>query len=498
MQDRKRPNKQSYLNARVFMIRIPALKCIYALGILLCVNTNLKGQQTDSVSRKELSEAQFLAIIRNYHPYLEQARLTIEQANSTVLESRGSFDPVLQTSFDRKTFDDKLYYSYFNPEVVIPTWYGIEVYAGVENILGERTDVERTLGKTSYLGISVPLARDLVLDKRRAILQQAKVVQQQSRVEQVAIVNDLLFDALSAYWNWVKEYQVYNLLKNSVSLNKDRFRFIRIEAMQGSRPPIDTIESLAQLQQFQFMESDAYLRFQQAGLALSDFLWVKGKEVFPWDGSIIPDTSWLQQKAWNRPMPPLEDMLNRVATMHPKMKSYALKNDWLAIERKLKFQDLLPKADLKYNLLNKGYNVFNKVDGAFLENNYKIGFNLQMPLLLRQGRGAYQQTNNKIRQLELQMDQTRLEIENKLRGYYNEVFTISRQIELYESTFNNYQKLFIGEDLRFRMGESTLFLLNARENKALEALQKLLELKTKWFKSNAALTWSEGRLEFVN
>ncbi len=479
------------------MTIVSTIKRVCLVCMMLSAFTCTLGQVKDSMTTQSLSEAEFLAIVRNFHPYLQQVKLTVDQANAALLETRGAFDPVLQTSFDRKTFDDKLYYSYFNPEVVIPTWYGIEVYGGLENILGENTDPEKTTAKSSYLGISVPLGKDLVIDKRRAILRQAKVLQQQSRVEQVVAINDLLLDALATYWNWVKEYQLYMVIRNAVSLNKDRFRLISIEASQGSRPAIDTIEALAQLQQFQFMESESLLQFQNAGLALSDFLWLKENERFSWNNQILPDTSWLNQKDWNRPVPPLEELLGRAGIEHPKLKSYSLKNDWLTIERKLKFQSLLPKADIKYNLLNKGYNVFNKVDAAFLENNYKIGFNFQMPLLLRQGRGAYQQTNFKIRQNELQIDQARLEIENKLKSYYNEVYTIARQINLYETTYANYQKLFAGEDLRFRMGESTLFLLNARENKALDALQKLLELKTKWFKSYAALTWSEGRLSIV-
>lgn len=452
----------------------------------------------DSVPHQTLSEAQFLVIVRNFHPYLQQAGLQNEIANAAVLESRGSFDPVLQTAFDKKTFDEKLYYNYFNPEVVIPTWYGIELYAGLENVMGDYTDIERTLGKTSYLGISVPLARDLVIDKRRAILKQAKVIQQQTRAEQVIAVNDLLNDALTTYWNWVKEYQVYQVVSNTVVLNRERKKFIVIEAQQGARPAIDTIEANAQLQQFELMESEALLRFRNAGLALSNFLWLKEKERFPWNEQIIPDTGWLVSKDWEGAIPTLDEILTRATREHPKLQAYAFKNDWLQIEKKLKFQSFLPKADLKYNLLNSGYNVFNKVNGAFLENNYKLGFSFQMPLLLRQGRGAYLQAGIKIRQTTLQIDQARLEIENKLVSYYNEVAAVSKQIGIYEDAYNNFQKLFTGEYLRFRMGESTLFLVNSRETKALEAAQKLFELKTKWYKSYAGLTWAEGRLGTPN
>jgi hypothetical protein len=41
-------------------------------------------------------------------------------------------------------------------------------------------------------------------------------------------------------------------------------------------------------------------------------------------------------------------------------------------------------------------------------------------------------------------------------------------------------------------GESSLFLVNSRESKALEAYLKLVELKTKYFKTIYALQWSTG------
>ncbi len=44
----------------------------------------------------------------------------------------------------------------------------------------------------------------------------------------------------------------------------------------------------------------------------------------------------------------------------------------------------------------------------------------------------------------------------------------------------NYTRLFLAEDTRFKMGESSLFLLNASENKMLEAMFKLIELQAKY------------------
>jgi outer membrane protein TolC len=59
----------------------------------------------------------------------------------------------------------------------------------------------------------------------------------------------------------------------------------------------------------------------------------------------------------------------------------------------------------------------------------------------------------------------------------------------------SYCKLLVNaEEQRFKGGESSLFLINSRENKALESYEKLLDVQTKYFKTIAAVKWSAGRL----
>jgi len=71
---------------------------------------------------------------------------------------------------------------------------------------------------------------------------------------------------------------------------------------------------------------------------------------------------------------------------------------------------------------------------------------------------------------------------------------LQKQIDIAEDNRENYRKLYRGEETRFKSGESSLFLLISREIKLLEASQKLVELKTKLFKSYQSLQWSTGQL----
>ncbi len=82
----------------------------------------------------------------------------------------------------------------------------------------------------------------------------------------------------------------------------------------------------------------------------------------------------------------------------------------------------------------------------------------------------------------------------KIKNYYNIFSTLKNQIEIQEQNVLNYNKLVNAEQIRYFNGKSSLFLINSRENKALEAQEKLVELKTKYLKTIYALQWSAGLL----
>ena len=464
------------------------------LGVLLSVTSIAMAQSVnDTNGLRVLGEQDFLNIIRAYHPVIKLAGYSVQRANFLITEARGGFDPVLSGDFDRKRFDGSLYYSYYNPQLKIPTWYGIEIYAGTEEVNGGRVNNESTIGQTSYLGLSVPLLKDLLMDKRRAVLLQAKVFRKQARAEQAVLINDLLLEGIASYWNWVREYQTLKLLNDILAVNETRFRFIRIEYQQGNRPAIDTVEALAQLQNFKFLKTEAQLRFRNAALELSNYCWLENEVPYNLSGNIIPDSVWLNAIE-KLSVPLLDSLLTTARVKHPKLQVFDYKIDWLRIEQKLKFQNVLPKLDVKTNLLNKGYNVFSKVSTSLLENNYKYGIHFSMPLRFSEGRGAYKQVKFKVAETTLGQKQEQWQIENKVKSYYNEVYALKEQVQLNEEMLTNYERLLRGEETRFSIGESTLFILNTRENRVLESLQKLIELKTKFYKSFAGLQWAAGLL----
>lgn len=463
------------------------------LAAVLCIGGQMGWAQTAN-NDKTLTVAQLAAIVRQYHPVAKQAGIGVDMAKADITIARGGFDPQLSVSSSRKTFDALDYYSHTSPEIKIPTWYGIDVVAGTEYLRGSRTDPQETQGRTNFVGVSVPLLKNLLMDKRRAALQQAKIFSQLSEAARQTALNDLQYEALSAYWKWAQYHQVLNTLQDVVSANERRFVLVKNAWRLGDRPAIDTTEALTQLQQFQYLRNEAWLDFQNAGVELSAFLWQTNNQPYQLPADVRPDSNWQQTPLLASLIESEQVLIDLANANHPDLKQYRFKLNALEVEKKLKFQELLPVLNLKYNQLGKGYDLAKTTVQPLFDNNFQFGVSFAVPLRLSQGRGEYRKAKLKILDTEYGLQNKRLLIQNKIKMYRNEALTLLQQIQLQQNALLNYQTLQRGEETRFFNGESSLFLVNSRETKKLEAQQKLIEVKAKFLKTLAGLQWATGVL----
>lgn len=444
--------------------------------------------------KRSLSAEQVMQLVKQYHPVAKQASILIEKTKADITIARGSFDPVFYNNNARKTFDGINYYQYNRPELSIPTWFGVEVSVGLENLSGSRTDPTETSGETSYFGISIPLAKNLLMDKRRAALQTAKIFRDASDVEQRNILNNLLLDAMKAYWSWMQRYQIYKILNDAVLVNEKRVQLIKAAFQLGDRPAIDTIEALTQLQTFQVLRESAWMEFQNARLELAVFLWQQNNVPAALPDDVVPADESLLTSVSVAPIPVLNELLDAAKRNHPELLLYNFKLDALVIEKKLKFQELLPSVNFRYNQLGKGYDILKAANQPLFENNFQYGLTVGLPLRLSEGRGEYRKAKLKIMETQLQQNLKQVLVQNKVKAYFNDLVALHKQVQVQENAYKNYLALQRGEEMRFQAGESSLFLINSRENKTLEALQKLQELRTKFLVTMNMLQWAVGLL----
>ena len=226
---------------------------------------------------------------------------------------------------------------------------------------------------------------------------------------------------------------------------------------------------------------------------LSQFLWKEDQTPYLLPETCQPASNAFEQFIIAQNLPVLDSFLTAAVTNHPELKLYNFKLNSLEIEKRYRTQQLLPKATFNYNFLEKGFQ-WTAPKTVLFENNFQYGLALNIPLRLSAERGEYKKVRYSIQSTTLEQDLKRLQIENKVRASFFEVENLRKQISVQENALRNYQALLRGEELRFRTGESSLFLVNARETRVWESAQKLEEIKAKYLVAFQKLYWSAGLL----
>ena len=94
---------------------------------------------------------------------------------------------------------------------------------------------------------------------------------------------------MKTYWNWVQQYQVYKILTDAVKVNEKRVELVKMTFRLGDRPAIDTTEALTQLQNFELLKSQAWLRFSEYGAwSLSVYMWTVNNQPYNLPLNAIP------------------------------------------------------------------------------------------------------------------------------------------------------------------------------------------------------------------
>ncbi|SHL97669.1 TolC family protein [Chryseobacterium polytrichastri] len=435
----------------------------------------------------KISAQEFIAVVKNYHPLALKYQLQNTMAQSEITKARGSFDPILGGKIGEKNIDGTQYYEQKNIELGIPTWYGIDLTASYNYLDGQKLNSSDTKGGLYQMGITIPLAKNLLYDKRRAMLDQAKFALKMTEAEQTVLTNDLLLNAENTYWEWVQSFEVYRLQTKAVEINKNRLDLTQKTFEYGERAAIDTVEALSQLQSFELQQREAYLNFVKNTQQLQLFLWKDKQELYEISQLIYPADNLSEHTAYSDFEFLLDELQTKTTDNHLSILYYTQKHSILESERKLKWQSLLPKADFTYNFFNKENYSADYL--PLFDNNFQYGLKLEIPVFQREARANHQIAKIKIEQNQLDTQLKKRELDTKIETYKNEVLNYHAQIDLSQNNLVNYQKLLAAEETKYSNGESSLFLINSRENKVIDAQEKFISIKTKFLKSFNKLKW---------
>lgn len=432
---------------------------------------------------KELTYNEFIGYVKKYHPLVKTANLEISKAQANMMIARGGFDPKIEVDFNKKQFKDKNYYSILNSSFKIPTWYGIDIKAGFDNNEGIYLNPENTIpnqGLTS-LGISIPLGQGLLINQRMADVRKAKIQLKLSQAERKLLAIAVLYDASIAYFNWKKTFSEFQLYEEYTINAQVRFKGIRTLIEQGDKPAIDSIEAGIILKNRLLSAEDSKLKLTKAKLELSNFLWLENNIPLELAEEIVPENKLevtIQETLKTNDLLGVEFSIET----HPKINALQNKIDILNVEKNLKANLLLPKIDVGYSYLSE----LSYIDNYQFKD-YKIGLDFYFPLFLRKERGNLKLAKFKIQETKFLLDLERVQLQNKINAQKIEIKSFLKQMEIVKSLAEDNGIMLKSEERLFLFGESSLFLINTRENNLVTAKLSQIALENRYFTSNSEL-----------
>jgi len=416
----------------------------------------------------------FMSWVRIDHPLAAQAEINLRMGQMEVRQARGGFDPMFFGNLDKKNFKESTYYDKREAGVNIPTWAGVELTSTFEQNSGQNLNAENDVPSNGLfaVGASVNIGQGLILDERRATLRQAQIYQQSTEFQRLQLLNQLYVEATDVYWRWALAFSNQEVLREGVNLAKIRFEAVKGSFRLGDLAAIDTVEAYSQLLNRDYRYQSAQNAYFIVSQELNNFLWDEEGNPMALQEEIVP------QKLSDDQLNIIEEAeLREIIANHPDLKIADYELAGLDVERRLKSQQIIPVVKLKYNFLTEEVGDFSQ--SQFFENNYKWGVSVYTPLLLRKSRGALGLTNAKIDFKQNSRELKELQLRTKLESELNTLSNLKIQIATFEQNVKSLEALLQGEVRRFDIGESSLFLVNAREVTVFDSRLTLNDLVSK-------------------
>ena len=435
------------------------------LYILLLPLSVLLSQEVTTESINVLSFQEYIGYVKKHHPVIKQANLVLNSGEAYLLKARGAFDPKLEIDFSTKEFKELEYYDLLNATFKIPTWFGVEFKANFEENTGVFLNPQNSVPDFGLYaaGVKVSALEGFLINDRMASLKKARLFIEQTKAERDLMVNELLFEATKAYFDWIKATNEENIYTNFLTNADKRFKAIKRNVETGENAAIDSTEAKIIIQNRTLEIEVAKLKQTEKRLKTSNYLWLNG----------IP----MELKSTVVPTLPNELLLNTSSEIknliesqftishHPKIQSLSYKVKSLEVDKRLKTNKLLPKLDLEYNFISASPENIN----SFNNDEYKASINFKTPLFLRKEKGELRLSKYKLQDANLEQINTALNIQNKINLGYNQIYSLDKQYSIILDMVDNYKKMVVASERKFFLGESSLLAVNLYERKLIDA-----------------------------
>ncbi|MBY0549522.1 MAG: TolC family protein [Candidatus Obscuribacterales bacterium] len=436
--------------------------------------------------RDELQFEPFLASVDAFYPQLDAADSRRRIASARRLEVQGAFDPVL-TTLDGFTlmqntskFATRKRVVFNQPGLEIPFRSGVRILSTYRyNPRSAQSNfIETGYGGEYAGGVGVPLLRGLIVNERETNEKVAKIEEPVATQTFSLTRLDILLRASLSYWNWVGAQRKLEVTRKLVQLSELLVAVAGKRAQAGDLPRIDVTEAEEDIQRRKADQIAADLDFKRATFELSVYLFDNNRRPCPYLSETNVPPQWPLPQQFT--VEQTEACVAKAIARRPELKRIGLQRNQARLRLKLAKNDLLPQADALYT---QGYDTGQSGIG----NVYRMQVNFSEPLFLRGARG-------RMKANEFNIDALNSEEIAERQRLVAEVMTAAAAINAAHQRYLAVQlqtvkanEVYQGEQRRFSMGDSTVFLVTQRERQLFDARINLINTQVEYLQALARM-----------
>lgn len=311
-------------------------------------------------------------------------------------------------------------------------------------------------------GALIPLFRNQQIDKNRADLRKAEIDRKLAELSIQKLKIELIREATRRYWKWVATGQDYLVYKDLLEIAKVREGQISDRIKLGDLPKIESADNRRAILQRESQFVSAERELHKAAIDLSLFL----REP---DGKLITPSNNRLPIGFPKTLDPkdldIELSLKKAYKNRPEIKDMEFKRDKVSVDRDLGYNSAKPQVDL----LVAASQDFGPGSITRAKPELEASLVLNVPLQTRRPRGLIGASEAKLSQLDQELQFTKDKIHTEIHDTISEVIATGKRVAIAKNEFELAKKLEELERERFFLGDSTLLIVNIREQTTSEA-----------------------------
>lgn len=436
--------------------------------VLLCLISVSVFSKSNSTT---LELEALLKSVNQSYPKIIAARLQVAKAQGEYLSALGAFDPSLKAN-TRSQPEGGYINNYANNELSIPTLAnGVRLFAGYRVGQGDYPIYYQNYltnsGGEYRAGLALPLLKNFFIDKQRTALMTRAETIALSKHDVEATKLSVYHDTIKAYWQWVGSGLQLHVFKHLLQLAKTRQSAIVKQAESGDLPKLAIVENQQIIMQRQQLVNQGEMLFEQAAVTLSIYYRdQKGQPIVPSLKQLPKATRLREQRKINN--------LSHIRTeliRHPAIRKLERYYQIIKLKQSLAKNDLLPNLDaMAYTSKQYGTGA----DPKLLPQAAMVGVHFKFPLYQREAKGKIISTTSELRQIATEKKLLYEQLNNQFSNLLIALRMYHQQINLLNKELQFAQQVEDGEGKKFYEGDSTLFLVNQREQTTTQVQLNLL------------------------